>query len=580
MNEPRRYRIHEVLGKGSFGLVYRAELLGAGGFSKPVALKVLRGSFDPSAEIEQRLRDEARLLGMLRHPNVVQVDGLARLPDGWAVVMEYIQGVDVGVLIRIGPLPPRAALEIACEVAGALHAAWALPSPLTGQALKLVHRDLKPGNLRITAHGEVKILDFGAARAETGTREANTSAWRFGTPRYMAPERHDGVEGPASDIYSLGIVLAQMLTGEKASDPPTNADRHHKFSADVVEGVSGRLLAELSSRNEASGDEIVQLIGEMIAYEPANRPTARQVQQRLRALIEQVSGTDLRSWAEGEIPRLLALQPPLARDERCGEVIEESRGDPTLAPPRPPPPPAPEPGPMDTMPMRPRWHMAARGVGLALLVVLIGVGALRALLGRWPWVVPQPQPLAAAAPAPDPTGPNPTAPDAAAPPTALAAAAPDPEDAPASISFDADPVEVTAAPSPAPSPSGGPRSSASHTAPRAAEPEPARSVEIPAPEAAPTSVVMAAEPAPEAPQPPAAPSASARYSVDSEVAEAWVQSGTKRYQPGALPPGTYTLTVRFTADQDPVPAGTFTVSGGEFARLSCSASMQRCRRTQ
>ena len=172
MNEPRRYRIHEVLGKGSFGLVYRAELLGAGGFSKPVALKVLRGSFDPSAEIEQRLRDEARLLGMLRHPNVVQVDGLARLPDGWAVVMEYIQGVDVGVLIRIGPLPPRAALEIACEVAGALHSAWALPSPLTGQALKLVHRDLKPGNLRITAHGEVKILDFGAARAEVGTREA------------------------------------------------------------------------------------------------------------------------------------------------------------------------------------------------------------------------------------------------------------------------------------------------------------------------------------------------------------------------------------------------------------------------
>ena len=112
MNEPRRYRINEVLGRGSFGVVYRAEMLGSGGFAKPVALKVLRGSFDPAAEIEQRLRDEARLLGMLRHPSVVHVDGLARLPDGWAVVMEYIPGVDAGVLIRRGPLPPHLAVFV------------------------------------------------------------------------------------------------------------------------------------------------------------------------------------------------------------------------------------------------------------------------------------------------------------------------------------------------------------------------------------------------------------------------------------------------------------------------------------
>ena len=122
MNEVRRYRVLETLGKGGFGTVYRAELLGSGGFAKQVALKVLND--EGQREIAHRLRDEARILGHIRHRAIVGVDGLAHLDEGWAVVMEYIDGVDAKELLAAGPVPARCALEIVEEAASALHAAY------------------------------------------------------------------------------------------------------------------------------------------------------------------------------------------------------------------------------------------------------------------------------------------------------------------------------------------------------------------------------------------------------------------------------------------------------------------------
>ena len=135
MNEVRRYRVLETLGKGGFGTVYRAELLGSGGFAKQVALKVLND--EGQREIALRLRDEARILGLLHHRAVVGVDNLVRLDPGWAVVMEYVAGVDATSLIRYGPAPVRVVLEIIEEVASALHAAYSQPSEMTGKPLYL-----------------------------------------------------------------------------------------------------------------------------------------------------------------------------------------------------------------------------------------------------------------------------------------------------------------------------------------------------------------------------------------------------------------------------------------------------------
>src|SRR5688572_24162758 len=96
LQEGRRYRVMGVLGRGGFGTVFRADLLGEGSFVRPVALKVLNPEMEGVATVAARLRDEARLLGRVRHRSIVQVDGLVRLDDRWTVVMEYVDGVDLG----------------------------------------------------------------------------------------------------------------------------------------------------------------------------------------------------------------------------------------------------------------------------------------------------------------------------------------------------------------------------------------------------------------------------------------------------------------------------------------------------
>jgi serine/threonine-protein kinase len=161
----RRYRIIAPIGRGGFGTVYRAELLGVSGFSRQVALKVLNPDIGEQLEVVQRFRDEARILGLVRHRAIVHVDGLTCLDGRWTVVMEYVEGVDLRAILARGPLPAGPALEIAAEVAGAIHAAYTRRLP-NGELLRLLHRDLKPANIQVTADGEVKILDFGISRAD------------------------------------------------------------------------------------------------------------------------------------------------------------------------------------------------------------------------------------------------------------------------------------------------------------------------------------------------------------------------------------------------------------------------------
>jgi serine/threonine-protein kinase len=200
----------EAVGRGGFGTVYRAELMGPSGFRKQVALKVLNPDLPEAIGVAERLRDEARLLGMLRHRAIVQVDGLHLLNGRWTVVMEFVEGVDLKQLLaEVGPLSPGLALEIVQEVANALHYAYELSadhsvsvratraadgSLSVSGGLRLLHRDIKPGNIQLTAAGEVKVLDFGVARADFADREAQTQSIYFGSLNYMAPERLDGID--------------------------------------------------------------------------------------------------------------------------------------------------------------------------------------------------------------------------------------------------------------------------------------------------------------------------------------------------------------------------------------------------
>jgi len=290
----RRYQIMEPIGQGSFGSVYRARLLAESGFTKDVAVKILRPEVSGRADLTQRLRDEARLLGLLRHRAILQVDGLVRIEAGWAMVMEYIEGVNLMEATADKRLPLPVALEIIAEVASALHAAWAQPGP-DGRPLRLIHRDIKPSNLQLTATGSVKLLDFGVARADF-QRESSSNLMLVGSFGYMAPERLDSVDGAEGDIYALGVVLYEMVVGERLGRTSSNIQRHN--------GLREAALRQVATVLGDPKHEVLPLISSMLAYEAKDRPTARAVELAARKAQRAAPGESLSEWADRIVPYL------------------------------------------------------------------------------------------------------------------------------------------------------------------------------------------------------------------------------------------------------------------------------------
>jgi serine/threonine-protein kinase len=196
-----RYRIVEMLGKGGMGEVYRADDLKLG---QAVALKFLpkRLAADPSRLA--RLLNEVRIARQVSHPNVCRVYDVGEVDGEHFISMEYIRGEDLADLLRrIGRLPSDKVVQIARQICNGLAAA---------HARGVLHRDLKPGNVLLDEHGVARLTDFGLAGLAEELRGAQV---REGTPAYMAPEQLAGREvSVRSDIYSLGLVLYELFTGQ------------------------------------------------------------------------------------------------------------------------------------------------------------------------------------------------------------------------------------------------------------------------------------------------------------------------------------------------------------------------------
>lgn len=380
----RAYRLDEVIGKGGFGTVWRGQVAGQHGFVKPVAIKVLNADVDALGELGQRLRDEARLLGLLRHQSIIQVDDLVELDGRWAVIMEYIEGADLAALLRLGPLPLRVACEVATEVATALAIAHEARDPSTGNPLRIVHRDIKPANIRITRAGEVKVLDFGIARAEFVEREAQTRSVSFGSVGYLAPERYDGEEGPPVDIYALGVVLHLMVTGRFMGQLSPNPSRHDQA-----------LKQALSWMGEAPA-ALVDLVRQMMAFDTEDRPNAREVRRALRDVAASIQGPWLIDEAGSLVDRALALarnaseRPAASPAPRAAEAAlsagapspvlptEPAAWNPVTGPARTPPlRQAPATGPIETRTTArrrpPTYSEASTGRGLGWFLVTVVV---------------------------------------------------------------------------------------------------------------------------------------------------------------------------------------------------------------
>ncbi|GAB1596369.1 protein kinase domain-containing protein [Lysobacter claricitrinus] len=212
-----RFRIEGLVGVGGMGVVYRAldEALGV-----PVAIKLLRPEIAQRADAFERFRQELLLARQVSSPHVVRIHDIARheFSNGdtrWLISMDLIDGEPLDRIIDRGPLPVDTALRIARDVASGLQAA---------HAREVVHRDLKPANVLVADDGSASITDFGVARSiATSTRSATSSI--VGTPDYLSPEQARGDPiGPRSDLYALGLILHEMLTGERAFASATSAE--------------------------------------------------------------------------------------------------------------------------------------------------------------------------------------------------------------------------------------------------------------------------------------------------------------------------------------------------------------------
>jgi serine/threonine-protein kinase len=197
-----RFRIVALRGRGGMGEVYRAHDLELG---QPVALKFLT-ALRSDQRARKRLRTEVRLARQVSHPNVCRVYDIGEANGELYLSMEYVDGEDLAALLkRIGRLPVQKGVDIARKLCAGLAAA---------HARGVLHRDLKPGNIMLDMHGEIRILDFGLA-AVAGQLDA--AEVRSGTAAYMAPEQLEGREATVrSDIYALGLVLFELFTGQSA----------------------------------------------------------------------------------------------------------------------------------------------------------------------------------------------------------------------------------------------------------------------------------------------------------------------------------------------------------------------------
>jgi len=318
----RRFRFLRCIGKGGFGEVYLAEMSTSSGFVKTVAIKVLREDVQDHEQVASRLRDEARLLGMLRHPAIVRADDLITIAGRPAVVMEYVPGVNLSWLINPKrcptAMPPSVALSIVRQVGSALEAAYSRPSPVTGEPLRVLHRDIKPGNVRVTADGEVKVLDFGIARSEHQEREADTQNYQLGSLRYMSPELMAGRgASPASDVYALGVVTFEALARKRLGWAGEAADVH-------ANQVQSRLeAADLSAFPGEAWNTVVELIEGMLAFEAKQRPTAAKVIETCRQLESLVPGPALEVWTREVLPSVVVPDAPTDADLSGQTLWEE-----------------------------------------------------------------------------------------------------------------------------------------------------------------------------------------------------------------------------------------------------------------
>ncbi len=270
------YQFEKIIGKGAMSTVYLAlqESLG-----RRVAIKVLSPGLAGDPIFSKRFIKEARIIGKLGHPHIVTIFDAGNLDDVYYIAMEYLEGGTLKERIKAG-LTPDQAVTILCQIARALGRA---------HQQHCIHRDIKPANILFRNPDTALLSDFGIAKNTLDKTQLTAAGWRLGTPNYMSPEQALAKPTDArSDLYSLGVVFYEMLTGTRpfqGADAFDIALKHLKEPVPILPEPLGRfqpaidrLLAKESEERFASAEELVEAVQDAMAGKTAaiSRPPKRK----------------------------------------------------------------------------------------------------------------------------------------------------------------------------------------------------------------------------------------------------------------------------------------------------------------
>jgi serine/threonine-protein kinase len=320
----RNYRITEKLGVGGQGAVYKAIDAKLG---RAVVIKVIPPELSAKATNLKRFEREARLASSLDHPNICTIFDLDEVDGVHFIAMQFVEGKNVRQLVAGRPLELKTAVLIGLQVADALAAA---------HSRGIIHRDIKSGNVMVTASGQVKVLDFGLAKLLDDTEAATSGIHRteltevgvpYGTATYAAPEqaRGDRVDKRA-DIFSLGVLLYEMLTGTWPFRGKTTIDVRHAVLHDPP-----RPISEL--RSSAIPPRLQQTIDRALAKEPKDRfQNMEDFRNELRQVLQEIDASSTAyQGVTPEPPRHLSGASPVSRAVRWLKSITRTES-PTTSP--------------------------------------------------------------------------------------------------------------------------------------------------------------------------------------------------------------------------------------------------------
>ena len=321
-----KYWLTDRIAVGGMAELFRGKISGEEGFEKAVAVKKILPHLSAEQEAVSYFIDEARLAALLQHPNIVQIYDFGRLEDTYFIAMEYLFGKDLKTVLHCAgqrglPLSLENLLHIASGVCSGLDYAHKMKD-LQGQLLNIIHRDVSPQNIFLTYDGQVKIIDFGIAKA--ASRITNTRSGVIkGKVAYMSPEQAEGLEvDHRSDIFSVGILLYEMVTGRfmyegDAMDILSQAREARFTRAErVIRDLPECLVVVLDMALAKHPDDRYDACGDMLSdledciYHLNLRPSGQKLSQFMKGLFDDELKTEEASmaWALRKVEPIAPLE--------------------------------------------------------------------------------------------------------------------------------------------------------------------------------------------------------------------------------------------------------------------------------